>query len=190
MSGQVGAWLLGAVLGCWCLGAYNRLVRLRQAVAAAFRTSAEALAVRHRQVGGWLDATRPPADGPGPLAAWQAAEAAWRQAQAAADHAVAGRRSADAALLDSLALAERGLRGALGQWAAVAEAAAAADGLPSPYGSDPAGPGAATVTATEATLEAARIGFNAAADAYNGALRQFPTRIVGWLFGFHAAGHL
>ena len=118
----IGLWLLAAVLGCWCVGAYNRLVRLRQPVAATFKAVAEALAARDRQAGAWLAATRPAAGEPALLASWQAAEAALRQAQAAADHASAGRRTADAPLLASLALADGLLRGALAQWAVAAAA--------------------------------------------------------------------
>ena len=181
MSWHLAAWWVAAVLVCWCVGAYNRLVRLRQASAGAFRELALVLAERHRLIGEWLAATQPSPAVTGDVAtAWQAVDAACRQSQAAADHAAAWPTAA--APLASLAMAEQVLRSALAQWAPAAPASDAS--------SPQAGALAAAVAAIDGSWNAARDRFNAASAVYNQAARQFPTRLVARLFGFRPAGHL
>ena len=68
------AWALAVVLAFWCLGAYNRLVRLRQALGEAFAELAAVLAKRHRLIDDTLlaDADRAAAAGAGARAAFDA----------------------------------------------------------------------------------------------------------------------
>ena len=169
MSRHLAAWLAAALLVCWCVGAYNRLVRLREASTVAFKDLLAVLAERHRYVGEWLAAAAPSAADAVAGAAWQALDSACRQSRAAADHAAA--RPAAAAPLASLVLAEQVLGGVLAQ-------------------SAPDSALVAAVATTDGRRSAARDRFNAASLAYNRAARQFPTRIVARLFAFRPAGTL
>lgn len=166
-SGVWALWAAAAVLVFWCLGAYNRLVRLRRAVGEAYRDADvdAALGRRHRAAGEWLDACAPDP-------AVDAARAACRHAEDAARHA-ALRPTARNPIV-RLARAERALGAALAQ----CPAAAVADPLRD------------AVVATDAQLAVARERFNAAVAAYNGAAREWPTRVVAVLFGLRPAGPL
>lgn len=105
-----------AVLGFWCLGAHNRLVRLRQAIAQAWLAVDTQLQRRHalaRELAERLAAPEVQAAVGDDLAgvAAQMLDAAVRQAEACAAHARP--RSTRAGAIQSLALAEQVLDRAL-----------------------------------------------------------------------------
>lgn len=181
------AGVVAVVLVCWCLGAYNRLVRLRQAIGEAFRDVTAVLAQRHDLIDEWLRVPQGDADGADESTARDAVAAACRQARAAVEHAA--QRPAAVMPLKSLAMAEQVLRDAIGPWAPAAGRAAADAAM--------AGETRAPATAFEIAMVASDRQFalvcerfNAAADGYNRAARQFPTRIVATLFCFRASGAL
>ncbi len=160
--------LLAAVAVLWALGAYNRLVRLRNAIHGAWAALDDAL---HRR-----DELLPPR-----LAARRAADPA---AADAASAALAALRSAaeamrarplEAARGEALSRAEERLHAAL---------AGVIDRVPA----DPEAPD--DWHANEQRLAFARQAFNAAVDAYNAALAQFPTRLLRPLFGFAPAAQV
>lgn len=169
-----------AILGFWILGAHNRLVRLRQAIAAAFALVDEQLRLRHDLLAELIAAAAGQlAQAPDAVAA---AEAARQQARSAADRAV--QRPASAGRLASLALAEQVLRRAISHLVTLARAS------PALRGDERLRAAIAGLSATQHRLAAAREGFNAEVTAYNASVRQFPTRLVAAMFGFHEGGTL
>jgi LemA protein len=167
-----------AVLGLWMLGAYNRLVRLRQALAAAFVQVDGLLRQRHQQLAELLEAA---AEGlPSAQPALAALEAARQQARIAADQAA--RRPSSAGRVASLVLAEQVLNTACAPLADLARAAPEADAGERMRNT------LAGLSATQHRLTAAREAFNAEVLGYNASVRQFPTNLVATLFGFRPAG--
>lgn len=171
---------LAAVTVFWMLGAYNRLVSLRNAVGAAWRPVDELLAARAAAVPPLLAALREPLSAEGAaldaLAAAQSrvAEAACAMgAQAVRADAAAALVRAEAAFGPSctrvLALAETetALRG---EEAVQAPMAALQDLAP--------------------RLAFARQAFNDAVRAHNEAIEQWPTRLLARLYGFPPGGSL
>jgi LemA protein len=171
---------LAAVLVFWMVGAYNRLVALRNAIAAAWAGVAETLQQRGEVVAPLLAALHEP------LAAERGALDALRsshgQAQAAATEmkarplsvqAVAGWRQAESAL----ASAASRVLALLDQHAELRSA-----------------PDVATAVATWHSSETRLVYgcqvFDAAVSAYNEATAQLPTRWLLRLFGFAPAGRL
>lgn len=178
------AWIalgVAAVLGFWVLGAYNRLVALRNAVAAAWAQADEAQRRRGEGTEQLVAALRAPlADEQGALDALWAAQAASARAAGAMSarplvqtNALAwaeAERLLVAAAARVFALAE-GQAEALADNAAVAEARAAwSEG--------------------DQRLRFARQLFNDAAAAYDEAIAVFPTSVLSPAFGFRAAGRL
>jgi LemA protein len=169
-----------AVLGFWLLGAHNRLVRLRKAIAAAFAQVDAQLRQRHELLAELVAAASAGfTDAPEALAA---IEAARQQARSAADHAA--QRPSSAGRLASLGLAEQVLRTAVSRFLALIKARPALRGDPRLREA------MAGLSATEHRLAPAREGFNAAVATYNASVRQFPTRLMAGLFGFRRAGML
>lgn len=173
MSSQLVLVLLGAVLVFWMVGAYNRIVRLRSAVVAAFvpvdarLRERQELLDRHIDL---LDSMLASAAGP----RLEALRAAFRQADAAREHA--STRPGAPGATTSLRVAEEILADARSR-------------LP-----PPAAPGSdlpalqARLGEAEGAAAFARREFNTAVAAYNDAVGQFPTIIVARIFGFRAAG--
>ena len=177
---QLAVLALAAVLVFWMVGAYNRLVSLRNVIAGAWVGIAEALQQRGEVVAPLLLALHEP------LAAEHGALEAFRtshgQAQSAAAEmkarplsvaAVAGWRSAESALASAasrvLALLEQ--HAELRATPAVASAVA-------------------TWRLAESRLAYGCQVFDTAVGAYNEATAQLPTRWLLWLFGFAPAGRL
>ncbi len=171
---------LAAVLVFWMVGAYNRLVALRNAIAAAWSGVADTLHQRGEVVAPLLSALH------GPLAAEQGALDAVRgshgQAQAAAAEmkahplshaAVAGWRSAESAL----AAAASRVLSLLEQHAELRTTPAVATAV-------------ATWHLAESRLVYGCQVFDAAVVAYNEATAQLPTRWLLRLFGFAPAARL
>jgi LemA protein len=168
------------VLMFWTLGAYNRLVRLRQTLAVAFAKVDDQLKQRHELQAELITvATAELADTPEAVAA---VDAARRQARIAADHAA--HRSVNAGRIASLALAEQVLRTALSRLLTLVKARPALKGDPRLREV------MKQLSSTQQRLSTARETFNAAVLDYNHSVRQFPTRLLAAMFGFGAAGKL
>jgi LemA protein len=171
--------LIVAVLALWVYGARNRLVRLRQAVHAAWGRIDEQLRRRGTALPQLVEALRAPLAGE--PHALDAVVAALAQAQAAAE--LVGRRPVPAAALAAFARADAALAAALerllallDQHGALREQAAVAPLLRELHDAD-------------LRIAIARAGFNDAAAAYNAAIGQFPTRLLRPLLGFGPALH-
>lgn len=169
-----------AVLGLWMLGAHNRLVRLRQAIAAAFAQVDALLRQRHQLLAELIEASTIGLAHAHELLA--AAEAARQQARVAAEQAA--RRPASAGRLASLVLAEQVMRTSVSRLLAAIGASPALDA------DERVRAATAGLTALDHRLGAAREAFNAEVAVYNAGVRQFPTRIVAALFRFRPAGAL
>ena len=179
-TGEIAAIGTLAALAFWMLGAYNRLVRLRQAIVTAFAQVDLYFRQRHDLLAELIAASAEKlADAPEAAAA---VDAARRQARVAAEHAA--QRSVNAGRLASLVLAEQVLRSALSRLITLVKTRPAMR----------ADPRLRAVTkelsTVQSRLSAARDGFNTTVLDYNRSMRQFPTRLVAAIFGFHAAGEL
>ncbi|MBL8342202.1 MAG: LemA family protein [Rubrivivax sp.] len=173
-----------AVLGFWVLGAYNRLVALRNAVAGAWSQADEAQRRRGEGTEQLLGALR------GPLAAEQGALDALWAAQAQSARAAGGMSARPLLAANALAWTEGESR--LG--AAAARVFALADGHANALSDEAA---AATVGAARAAwsegserLSFARRLYNDAAAAHDDAIATFPTSLLVPVFGFAPAGRI
>lgn len=204
---QLAVWIVAAVTVFWSVGAYNRLVSLRNRIAQAFAAVDAQIQLRHATLLRWLQAAPPPpvevavapaaAAGlmPEPVAAThppppaESVQAAGRQLQSACD-ALRSRPSA-ARRAVSLRLAEQTLAGARARFGArVPGRAGDVEGLSDVDAAVRFSSLTDELSAADNTLGFACRQFNDTTAAYNDALRQLPTRLVGWLFGFHEAGTL
>ncbi len=158
--------LAAAVLVFWSVGAYNRLVGLRNELLRCFAPVDEQFRARQTLLQRWADAAAE-AD-PGALESFRAA---CQQAEAACAHVRAS--PARAGSLTSLRLAEDILAQARGRLPTSTDEAIAA-----------------ALAEADTTLTFARRQFNEAAHAYNRAVSQFPTWLLARLFGFRKAGTL
>jgi LemA protein len=172
---EIAACVLAAVVAFWMLGAYNRLVRLRQAIAQTFGQFEIEFTERDRWIPRLIEqAGARLGDGEQAMAAL---EAAARQARAALEHAAA--KPGSAGRVASLALAEQVLRDALHPLA---------ERLDALHGDPPARETLEALALTQSRLSVARQNFNQAVLSYNAGVRQFPTRLIAGLLGFRASG--
>ena len=173
-------WLIGAVLLFWSVGAYNRLVRLRNTILRCFAPVDQHLESRssllQRQIEIW--AQHPDA----PRRDLETLRAAGSQADAAR---LAAKRQ------PGLADAIHSLRMAL-QIVAQSRERATVGGVVGAVAGAPAEaqhPGLLQeLTACDNALHYALAQFNEAAREYNAALAQFPAAWLGAMFGFRGAG--
>jgi LemA protein len=180
-GGQWSALLAGAVLVFWMVGAYNRLVALRNAIGAAWAQVEEQLQRRRQALEAMVSALRPAL--PEESNALDALTGALLQLQAAADAVRA--RPVSASLVTVLGTAEQVLGTALARLLAVLEHhPQLRDDMPE------VAQGLHDLKDGEPRLAFARQLFNDAAQAYNDAARQFPTRLLTQLYGFGTAGRL
>ena len=181
-----GTWLalVAALLFFWVIGAYNRLVRLRTAVARGFAALDEQLV---RQLV-WVQGCLPEAMRGGPMTVPgelpDEVTAAWARLQAASEQfavALAQARSQpiDVPAMASLVMAHEALRTA---WSSALADAVPADAVPSAERLQ-----ARWMRLLHQALPL-RTAFNDAAQAYNQAIAQFPALLVARLFGFRPAG--
>jgi LemA protein len=169
-----------AVMGFWMLGAYNRLVRLRQAIAAAFAQVDVQFRLRHDQLATLIEAAATElADMPEALAT---VDTARQQARVAADQAA--QRSASAGHLASLALAEQVLRNAVSALIALVRA------RPALRSDERLRAAMKQLSATQHRLGAASEAFNTEVAKYNRGVQQFPTRLIAGMLGFRTTGTL
>jgi LemA protein len=172
--------LVAALLLFWALGAYNRLVELRNAIAEAWTQAAEALERRSEALVALLQALHAPLGAEaGALEALAAA-----QEQAARAAAQMNARPLQPPHASAWLDAESRLNAAATRVFALADAA----GLAAQE------PGVAEATArwreSSARLAYARQRFNDTADAHDAALHAFPTSLLVRLFGFGPAGRV
>lgn len=179
-SGQWASLALASVLAFWLVGAYNRLVALRNVIGNAFAQVDELVQRRAAAASALADLVRPAMDSEqAALDTWLAAQVVARQAtRALRERPVAAQRAAAVTAAEPpLAAATARVMALLEQHPAAAAQATAAAHL-------------ATLRETEARLVFARQVYNDAALAYNDAARQFPTRLLTRLYGFGTAGRL
>jgi LemA protein len=160
-----------AVLVFWIVGAYNRLVRLRSALVARFASVDQLYGLRHGLLAEQIDLLAGALASAAPRL--DALRAACLQADAAREHARL--RPGAPGTVSSLRLADEILADARSRLPV--QTVAGAD-LPALN---------ARLTASDTTLAFARREFNAAVAGYNAAVRQFPTVLVAWAFGFRPA---
>jgi len=176
--------VLLAVLLAWVVGAYNRLVRLRNAIVSAWEQIVAALVQRSEAMAAVADAVREPLAAE--IATLQAlAEADARQRAAADSVRLARARIADVSLWVS---AEAGLASPASRLRALIEL------QPALIHESDKGPQLAAALAAwreaEPRIQFARQGFNDAADRYNKAIHQVPTRLIASALGFRSAGRV
>ena len=163
--------VIGAVLVFWIVGAYNRLVRLRNDLVARFAAVDERYRQRHVLLHNQIDLLSDALASAAPRL--EALRAACRQADAAREHARA--RPAAAGAVTSLRVADGILVDARSRLPVQSVA-----GVDLPELNQ-------RLAASDTALAFARAEFNVAVTAYNQALRQFPTVLVAQLFAFRAA---
>lgn len=173
-------WLIGAVLLFWSVGAYNRLVRLRNAILRRFAPVDQHLESRssllQRQIEIW--AQRPDA----PRRDLETLRAAGSQADAA--RLAAKRQPGMADAIHSLRMALQ-IVAQSRERATVGRVVGAVAGAPV----EAHHPGLLQeLTACDNALHYALAQFNEAAREYNAALAQFPAAWLGAMFGFRSAG--
>ncbi len=174
------ALVLVAVLAFWMVGAYNRLVALRNAIGSAWQQVHAALRSRGEAVLPLVAGLRGPLASEG--AALDAVLVAQSRVGAAADAMAA--RPVLAALTGALVEAETAMGSSAGRLLALIDlhSELKADAELAPLVKD--------LREAEPRLGFARQLFNEAVQEYNDAVRLFPTRLLARLFGFGTAGRL
>jgi LemA protein len=171
-----------AILVFWVVGAYNRLMRLRNAVATAWGQVEPALARRSEAMQEVIELVRDPL----------AAEAGTLQALTEAD--LRTRQAAEAVRVtrshpDEVSLwvaAEAALASPAARLRALVELQPAL--FQDPVRGTRLAPALAAWIDAEPRIGFARQTFNEAVQAYNHALHQWPTRLITTVFGFAGAG--
>lgn len=177
---QIAVLALAAVLVFWMVGAYNRLVALRNAIAKAWSLVDEVLARRGEAVTALVQALREPLAGEhNALDALQAAAAQVRTAAAALSV-----RPVDPALAAAVVAAESAMSASASRVLALLELHEALrhDAVVAPQ--------AQALRDSASKLGFARQLFNEAAAGYDEAVRLFPTRLLADLYRFRPAGRL
>ena len=169
-----------AVLGFWSVGAYNRLVRLRNAIGNAFAQIDVQLKRRYDLIPNLVETAKKYLEHE--RETLEAVTAARNQARAAAD--VARGRPSDAGAMKSLGMAEQVLSGAMGRLMALVEA------YPELKADQTLRELSEELTSTENKVAFSRQLFNDATLDYNNAAQQFPTSVLAGLFGFREAAML
>jgi len=171
---EIGAWIVGAVLLFWTVGAYNRLVALRNAIVRSFAPLDVAYVERRALLDRQVDAAESLLAQAGQRL--EALRAANRQVDAARAHARAHPGAKGA--ITSLRLADEILAEARARVPMATVAGSEIAELRT------------RIAERDTGIEFARRQFNAAVLAYNAAVRQIPTRLIAGLFGFSTAGTL
>jgi LemA protein len=177
---HIAAWILVAVLVFWAVGAYNRLVRLRNVIGNAFAQIDVQLKRRYDLIPILVEVARKHVTDEHETL--EAVTAARNQAKAAAD--LARSRPGAAGPVTSLAMAEGVLGSAMGRLMALVEA------HPELKADQSLRELSDELASTENKVAFSRQLFNDAALDYNVAAQQFPTRLLAALFGFREAAML
>ena len=165
---------LFAMLVFWAVGAYNRLIRLKNTIANAFGQIDVQLKRRYDLIPNLVEAAKKYLQHE--QATLEAVMTARNQARAASD--VARSRPANALAVITLASAEQALGGSLGRFFAVAEA------YPELKADQTIREFSEELTSTENKISFARQAFNDAVLYYNNAQGQFPAVLVARVFNF------
>lgn len=169
-----------ALLVFWAVGAYNRLVRLKNTIANAFGPIDVQLKRRHDLIPNLVEAAKKYLQHEqGTL---EAVTAACSQAQAASE--AARSHPTNAAAVTSLAAAEQALDGSLGRLFALAEA------YPELKADATLRELSEALTSTGNKVTFARQAYNDSVLDYNNAQGQFPAVLIAHLFGFAPAAML
>ncbi len=177
---QIVSVIVLAVLVFWSVGAYNRLVRLRNIIGNSFAQIDVQLKRRYDLIPNLVDvASKYVAHERETL---EAVTAARNQAKAAAD--VARAHPAAAGAVTSLAMAEQVLGGAMSRLMALVEA------YPELKADQTLRELSEELTSTENKVAFSRQLFNDATLDYNNAAQQFPTNLMASMFGFREAAML
>ena len=170
-------WISIAVLASlifWSVGAYNRLVRLKNIIANAFGQIDVQLKRRYELIPNLVEAARKYLSHE--RETLEAVIAARNQAKSASD--VARSRPSNALAVSTLAVAEQALSSSLGQLFALSEA------YPELKADQTIRELSEELTSTENKVTFARQAFNDAVLDYNSAQGQFPAVLVARLFSF------
>ena len=177
---QLVALALAAVMVFWMLGAYNRLMSLRHAIAQAFAQLDEGLQRRAAAAASLSEMLRLPLQAEhGALDALLAADITLAQASA-----VARGKPADAQAALLLAGAMAAMASALGRVQALVEQRNDLSTSPG------VAPHLASLREADTRIRFARQLFNDSVDGYNMAAQQFPTRWLAKLYGLTPAARL
>jgi LemA protein len=171
---------IAAVLVFWAVGAYNRLVRLKNVIANSFGQIDVQLKRRYDLIPNLVEAAKKYLQHES--STLEAVIAARNRAQTASD-AVRNRPASANAVL-ALTAAEDALDGSLGRLFAVAEA------YPELKADQTIRELNEELTSTENKVAFARQAYNDAALDYNNAQAQFPALIVAKIFSFEASAML
>ena len=163
-----------AVLVFWAVGAYNRLVRLKNIIANAFGQIDAQLKRRYDLIPNLVEAAKKYLSHE--RETLEAVITARAQAKSASDAARA--RPSNALAITTLAVAEQGLSSSLGQLFALNEA------YPDLKADQTVRDLSEELTSTENKVTFARQAFNDAVLDYNNAQGQFPAVLIARLFSF------
>ena len=163
-----------AVLIFWAVGAYNRLVRLKNVIANAFGQIDVQLKRRYDLIPNLVEAAKKYLQHE--QSTLEAVTLARNQARTASD--AVRSRPASAQAVTVLAAAEQALAGSLGRFFAVAEA------YPELKADQTIRELTEELTSTENKVSFARQAFNDAVLDYNNAQGQFPAVVLARVFGF------
>ena len=163
-----------ALLVFWAVGAYNRLVRLRNTIANAFGQIDVQLKRRYDLIPNLVEAARKYLQHE--KATLEAVTLARDQAKGASD--TVRSKPADAAAVTALATAEQALDGSLGRFFALAEA------YPDLKADETIRDLSEELTSTENKVAFSRQAYNDAVLDYNNAQGQFPALLIASLFSF------
>lgn len=165
---------VGVLVFLWGVGAFNRLVRLRNEIANAFAMIDVQLKRRHDLIPNLVEVARKYLEHE--RETLERVTAARAQAMAACD--LVRTKPNDAGRLQSLSMAESSLAGALARFQAVVEAypELKADGQLNELNEE--------LRHTENKVAFARQFFNDVTLNYNNAVQQFPANAVAGVFGF------
>lgn len=179
-TGQWVSWIVLAILVFWAVGAYNRLVRLRNEIANAYAQIDVQLKRRYDLIPNLVETARKYISHE--RETLEAVIAARNQATTAAGEV--RQRPTSAKVVGALAVAEQALDGSLARLMAVVE------NYPELKADETLRELSEELTSTENRIAFARQAFNDAALDYNNAAQQFPTNLVAGVFGFKEAGML
>lgn len=177
---QIVSWVVLAVLVFWMVGAYNRLVRLRNTIANAYAQIDVQLKRRYDLIPNLVEAARKYISHE--RETLEAVIAARNQASTAADHVRS--RPTHAGSVGALVVAEQALDGSLARLMAVVE------NYPELKADQTLRELSEELTSTENKVAFARQAFNDSVLDYNNAAQQFPTNLLSGVFGFKEAGVL
>ncbi len=185
MSGSIYLWLTGAILVFWCVGVYNRLMRLRARGFAAFGSLDKHLQTFSVLLQAYAYASVSTA-GTEPSTPAQPLSGKWAVLVEKVQALELAGKAARGAPLQTEALASMALAmdAVLQEWQAISSEPADLAGSPVPDAMRVQWEDAST------RAQAARGALNQLVLRYNEAMQEFPARLIVGLLGFRPAGRL